>query len=87
MGIPRAADVPSHYPSENREMKELVPKRTSRLMFVQEVVDEVFNGNRSAWWVRKNVAPSRKIRLGHSTCAWYEHDVLDWVDSRMEAAA
>lgn len=57
-----------------------------RLLFVPDVVTEVFQGRVSAWWVRRNVAPSQKLTLGHSTIAWYEDDVWTWIASRQHGA-
>lgn len=63
------------------------PANRGRLMFVTDVVSEIFRDNVSAWWVRRNVAPDKKLRLGHSTVAWYEGDVFAWIDSQGRTAA
>jgi hypothetical protein len=52
-----------------------------RLLFTDEVRREFFHDRKSLWWVRRNVAPEKKIRLGHSTCAWHEEDVRAWLES------
>ena len=66
----------------NRE----APSDRGRLLFAEDVV-HLLNGRVTEWWVRRNVAPKRKIRLSHSRCAWYEQDVHAWIYSRMGAAA
>lgn len=53
-----------------------------RLMLTKAVRREIFSDAVSEWWVRRYVAPSKKIKLGHSTVGWYEHDVLEWLDER-----
>jgi hypothetical protein len=58
------------------------PVPRGRLLFVEDVRGEVFNDRVTSWWVRRNVAPAAKIRLGHSTVAWYEEDVWAWVNGR-----
>jgi|HubBroStandDraft_6_1064221.scaffolds.fasta_scaffold436667_1 hypothetical protein len=52
-----------------------------RLLFTDEVRREFFHDRKSLWWVRRNVAPEKKIRLGHSTCAWHEEDVRAWLEN------
>lgn len=56
------------------------PPARGRLLTAQQVADELLGGNVTAIWVRRHVPG--KIRLGHSTVAWYELDVLAWVESR-----
>jgi predicted DNA-binding transcriptional regulator AlpA len=51
-------------------------------MLTKTVRSEIFCNAVSEWWVRRNVAPDKRLRLGHSTVAWYEDDVRDWLDSR-----
>lgn len=55
------------------------PPRGGRLMFPEDIRTEIFNDRRTSWWIRRNVAPAKKIRLGHSTVAWYEQDVHEWL--------
>jgi hypothetical protein len=62
------------------------PVARGRLLYVADVRREIFRDGVSEWWVRRNVAPDKKIRLGHSTVAWWEHDVVQWIDNRKEAA-
>jgi hypothetical protein len=62
--------------------KTVPPAPKSRLLFVDEIRREFFGDRISAWWIRRNLAPDKKIRLGHSTIAWYEHDVVAWIASR-----
>ena len=53
-----------------------------RLMRPKAVRTEFFHNQVSEWWVRRNVAPDKRIKLGHSTLMWYEHDVAAWVEQR-----
>ena len=62
------------------------PPERGRLLYVADVRREIFRDGVSEWWVRRNVAPDKKIRLGHSTIAWWEYDVLQWIDNQKEAA-
>jgi len=57
-----------------------VPASGGRLLFTNDIRREFFHDRKSLWWVRRNVAPAKKIRLGHSTCAWYEEDVRAWLE-------
>ena len=57
------------------------PPNRGRLLYVDDVVTDVFRERKSAWWVRHNVAPDRKIKIGRD-CAWYEADVYAWLDSQ-----
>ena len=81
-------DVDAGRPNDhrNRDLSLVsAPVPRGRLLFVEDVRREVFNDRVSAWWVRRNVAPAAKIRLGHSTVAWYEEDVWAWVNERKGA--
>lgn len=53
-----------------------------RMLRAADVAEEVFSGAVSEWWVRRNVAPTKRIRLGHSTVVWYEGDVRAWLQQR-----
>jgi hypothetical protein len=41
-----------------------------RLMLTKTVRREIFSDEVSEWWVRRNVAPAKRIKLGHSTVGW-----------------
>ena len=56
------------------------PPNRGRLLYVDDVRTEIFRGKKTAWWVRHNVAPDKKIRIGRD-CAWYESDVYAWLES------
>jgi hypothetical protein len=51
-------------------------------MLTKAVRSEIFCDAVSGWWIRRNVAPTKRIKLGHSTVGWYEQDVREWVDER-----
>lgn len=50
-----------------------------RLVTTKTIRREIFSGQVSEWWIRRNVAPAGKIRLAHSTVMWHEQDVHDWI--------
>lgn len=53
-----------------------------RLMSAEMIAVEFFGDKKRSRWVRKSVAPKRRMRLGHSTVRWYERDVLEWLDGQ-----
>ena len=57
-----------------------------RLLDAREIAREIFRETVSPDWVKRNVAPDRKLRLGHSTVRWWENDVLTWINQRGTAA-
>ncbi len=57
-----------------RALPEPPPDR-GKLLTAQQVAEVI--GGVSAAWVRRHVP--HKVRLGHSTCRWYEYDVLGWI--------
>ncbi|MFC1639214.1 helix-turn-helix transcriptional regulator [Gemmatimonadota bacterium] len=57
------------------------PPDRGRLLTAKEVAEMV---GRSEAWVRRNMP--YKIRLGHSTVRWYEHDVLRHVEGCRDLA-
>jgi predicted DNA-binding transcriptional regulator AlpA len=61
------------------------PPNRGRLLYVEDIAAEVFRGRKSAWWVRHNVAPDRKIKIGRD-CAWYEADVYAWLERQRVTA-
>lgn len=58
------------------------PADRGPLVNVRTIRREIFNNQVTEWWIRRNVAPDRKIRLGHSTVLWYEADVRAWLRDR-----
>jgi hypothetical protein len=61
------------------------PVNRGPLLYVDDVVRDIFRGRKSAWWVRHNVAPNAKIKIGRD-CAWYERDVHAWLESQRVTA-
>lgn len=55
------------------------------LLNARQIRQQIFAGSRTERWIRKNVAPSKRIRLGHSTLLWYERDVFVWVDEARDS--
>jgi hypothetical protein len=53
-----------------------------RLMSAKDIALEFFGDARREKWVRRTVAPKRRMRLGHSTVRWYERDVNEWFDNQ-----
>lgn len=64
-----------------------LPAPRGPLMRPEEIANdpELFNGTVSAKWVRANVP--NKVKLGHSTVAFYKQDVLAFIASRREESA
>lgn len=56
-----------------------------RFMRPAAIRKEIFDGLVTEWWIRRNVAPDRKVKLGHSTVGWWESDVREWLKSRQGA--
>jgi hypothetical protein len=52
-----------------------------RLMNGKQIAENIFNNTVSSQWVRRNVAPEKKITLGRSTVMWWERDVIAWLDA------
>lgn len=71
-----------HTPDNRARQASGSPSTPPRLMLTKAVRREIFSDAVSEWWVRRNVAPTKKIKLGHSTVGWYEHDVREWLDER-----
>lgn len=61
------------------------PPDRGRLLSADEVASVCFDGKVTASWVRRNVRP--KVKLGHSTVFFYEHDVRRWIADHREGAA
>jgi hypothetical protein len=61
------------------------PPDRGRLMTADQVAAEIFQGQVSAQWVRRNVRP--KVVLGHSTVMFYEADVRRWIELRRSEEA
>jgi hypothetical protein len=74
-----------HMPFNAHSLARTVTNRREargRLMLTSVVRREIFSDAVSEWWVRRYVAPTKRLPLGHSTAAWYEADVLEWLDRR-----
>jgi hypothetical protein len=54
-----------------------------RLLFVQDVREELLNRRRSASWIRHHFAPQHKHKLGRD-CFWHEEEARSWLDSLKE---
>jgi len=63
----------------------LAPPNRGRLLYVEDVRTEILRGRKSAWWVRHNVAPESKIKIGKD-CCWYEFDVYAWLEKQRVSA-
>jgi len=59
-----------------------VPPDRGRLLTAAQVAAELFSGTVSAAWVRRTVPG--KLRLGHSTVRYYEHDVRAWIAAQQD---
>ena len=58
------------------------PPNRGRLLTPAQVREII--GDVSEAWVRRNVP--FKLSLGHSTCRWYEADVVAWLEERRAKA-
>lgn len=77
----RAAETNAQASEQPLELP--APRRVAgRVLFAEEVREQFFGNGVSAWWVRRNVAPTHKIKLGHSTVGWFEADVVQWINDR-----
>ena len=56
------------------------PVDRGRLLHPEDVRERYFKARRSLLWIRRNVAPAYKIRIG-GTVAWFERDIEAWLDS------
>jgi predicted DNA-binding transcriptional regulator AlpA len=63
-----------------------LPSSQGRLLFPDQVAELVFHGRKSSWWIRRHVAPTKKLRLGHSTVAWFEADIWTWLAEQRVSA-
>lgn len=55
-------------------------------MTATELRTELFGDAVSEWWIRKNVAPHARIRLGRSRVVWHEYDVRAWLLEKRSAS-
>lgn len=70
---PRSSSLPAHLDR-------------GRLMTARELRNEIFGEAVTEWWIRRNVAPQARIRLGRSRVVWHEYDVRAWLlDQRPSA--
>lgn len=61
------------------------PRERGRLLSTAQVVDEIYGGQMSAWWVNLKFAPEFKIKQGRNNF-WWEADAHAWLDSRRQVA-
>ena len=59
---------------------------TDRLLSAREIAADVFGGTVSEQWVKRTVAPDRRLRLGHSTLRWWRSDVQAWPAGRRDVS-
>jgi predicted DNA-binding transcriptional regulator AlpA len=58
-----------------------------RLLCAREIVADLFGGTVSDQWVKRIVAPDRRLRLGHSTLRWWRSDVQAWLAGHRDVRA
>jgi hypothetical protein len=63
------------------------PPDRGRLLFPDQVAAELFGNRVNGRWCRRHVAPGDKIRLSKTRVAWWEADVLRWLESQKAGAA
>jgi predicted DNA-binding transcriptional regulator AlpA len=57
-----------------------------RLLSAREIAADLFGGTVSEQWVKRSVAPDRRLRLGHSTLRWWRSDVQAWLAGRRDVS-
>jgi hypothetical protein len=77
-----APSVDMRPPKSIPQTSEQFPPDRGRFMRPATVRRHFFNDEVSLWWVRANVAPDKKRRLGHSTAGWWERDVEEWLQRK-----
>lgn len=58
-----------------------VPVDRGRLLHPEDVRERFFKQRHSLAWIRRNVAPEFRIRIG-GTSVWFERDIEQWLESR-----
>lgn len=61
------------------------PANRGRLLYVEDVRQELLGGRKSASWVRHHFAPEFKHKLGRDDF-WYDDEAHEWLRSRREGA-
>ena len=59
------------------------PHDQGRLLDAEQVAQEIFDGQVSETWVKRQISAGR-IKLGHRTVRWYENLVRDWLKGRVD---
>lgn len=60
----------------------LSPASRGPLMSAKQIRNDFFQNSVSEKWIRQRVAPNERVRLGHSTLRWWEHDVVSWLEGQ-----
>ena len=58
-----------------------------RLLSARQIAAELFGGTVSEQWVKRTVAPNRRLRLGHSTLRWWRSDIQAWLAGHRDVSA
>ena len=61
------------------------PPDRGKLMSAAQVAAEMFGGQVEPRWIMEHVPC--KVRFGHRTVFFYEHDVRAWIESHREEVA
>ena len=56
------------------------PRDRGRLLFPEDVKEKYFKPRHSIAWIKRNVAPHSRIRIGTSS-AWFERDIDAWLET------
>lgn len=70
----------------NLPMRDAAPKLYGPLMGVDDVITEIYGGNKSAWWIRHHFAPEAKLKHGR-TCLWERDAAWAWALAQRESRA
>ena len=63
----------------------MAPNSLGRLWYDDEICAQFFGSRVTIRWVREHLPRGRGLKIGRRW-AWYEADILEWIDSRRGAA-
>lgn len=61
------------------------PTSLGRLWYDDEICDQFFGSRVTVRWVREHLPRNKGLKIGRGW-AWYEDDILEWINSRRGAA-
>lgn len=64
---------------------EQVSEKRQRILRKPELLNMVGLSDPTIWRLERDGKFPKRVRLGGNSCGWLESEVLQWVQSRMEA--